>query len=75
MDLRETFAANLRRIRQERGFSQEELAHKTQMSRSYLSQLEKAKFHVSIKVIGKLAATLEVSPDDFLKSIGKSKYR
>ena len=73
MDLRETFAENLRRIRHQRGMSQEDLAHETEMSRSYLSQLEKGKFHVSIKIIGRIAATLEVSPEEFLKPFRKSK--
>jgi len=73
MDLRETFAENLRRIRHQHGISQEDLAHETEMSRSYLSQLEKGRFHVSIKIIGRLAATLKVSPEEFLKPLGKSK--
>jgi len=75
MDLRETFAENLRRIRHEHGISQEDLAHETQMSRSYLSMLEKGKFHVSIKIIGRIAATLNVSPDEFLRPIRKSKRK
>jgi transcriptional regulator with XRE-family HTH domain len=67
MDLRETFANNLRRLRNEKGFSQDELAAEARISRSYLSQLEKGVFHVSIKVIGRLAEKLNVEPDEFLK--------
>lgn len=67
MDLREIFAANLRRLRNARGLSQDELAYKAKISRSYLSQLEKGSFHVSIRVIGKLARTLGADPDEFLK--------
>ena len=40
MDLREVFAANLRRLRNAKGVSQDELAHEANVSRSYLSQLE-----------------------------------
>jgi len=42
MDLRELFATNLRRLRNESRLSQDELAYEAEISRSYLSQLEKA---------------------------------
>jgi len=67
MDLRDTFATNLRRIRHEKGLSQDELAYETEISRSYLSQIEKGKFHVSLKIIGKLADVLDVDPVEFLR--------
>lgn len=67
MDLRDTFSTNLRRLRQAKGLSQDDLAYDAGISRSYLSQLEKGAFFVSIKVIGKLADTLKVEPDEFLK--------
>lgn len=67
MDLRETFATNLRRLRNAKGWSQDELALEAEISRSYLSQLEKGVYHVSIKVIGRLADKLDVEPDEFLK--------
>jgi transcriptional regulator with XRE-family HTH domain len=67
MDLRDTFANNLRRLRSEKGLSQDELAYEANVSRSYLSQIEKGAFYVSLKVIGKLAETLQVEPEEFLK--------
>jgi transcriptional regulator with XRE-family HTH domain len=67
MDLRDTFANNLRRLRSEKGLSQDELAYEADVSRSYLSQIEKGAFYVSLKVIGKLAETLQVEPEEFLK--------
>jgi transcriptional regulator with XRE-family HTH domain len=42
MDLRDVFAANLRRLRHQRGLAQGDLAYEAGVSRSYLSQLEKA---------------------------------
>jgi transcriptional regulator with XRE-family HTH domain len=75
MDLRDTFASNLRRLRSEKGFSQDELAHQADISRGYLSQIEKGSFHVSLKVIGKLAETLEVEPGEFLKRPSKRRSR
>jgi transcriptional regulator with XRE-family HTH domain len=67
MDLREVFATNLRRLRHERGLSQDELAYTAEVSRSYLSQLEKGVFFVSLKVIGRLAEALRVEPAAFLQ--------
>jgi transcriptional regulator with XRE-family HTH domain len=67
MDLREIFATNLRRLRNARGWSQDQLALEARISRSYLSQLEKGVYYVSIKVIGRLADKLGVEPDEFLK--------
>ena len=65
MDLRDTFASNLRRLRNAKGLSQDELAYQADVSRSYLSQIEKGSFHVSLKIIGKLADTLGVEPKKF----------
>jgi transcriptional regulator with XRE-family HTH domain len=41
MDLRQVFVANLRRLRHERGMSQEDLAYAADVNRTYLSKLEK----------------------------------
>ena len=65
MDLRDAFATNLRRLRNAKGISQDDLAYDAGISRGYLSQLEKGEFYVSIKVIGKLADTLQVEPAEF----------
>jgi len=67
MDLRGVFAANLRKIRHERGVSQDTLAYDAGISRSYLSQLEKGAFYASLKILGKLAEVLEVEPSEFLR--------
>jgi len=61
------FATNLRRLRHERGLSQDDLAYEAEVSRSYLSQLEKGVFYASLKIVGKLAAVLQIEPDELLK--------
>jgi transcriptional regulator with XRE-family HTH domain len=68
MDLREVFAGNLRRLRHAKGMAQDDLAYEAQISRSYLSQLEKGAFYASLKIIGKLAEALDVEPAELLKS-------
>jgi transcriptional regulator with XRE-family HTH domain len=67
MDLRDAFAANLRRIRHSRGLSQDELAYEAKISRSYLSQIEKGVFYASLKIVGKLASALDVEPAELLR--------
>jgi transcriptional regulator with XRE-family HTH domain len=71
MDLRQVFAANLRRIRHAKGLSQDDLAYEAEVSRSYLSQLEKGVFYASLKIVGKLAAVLKVEPAEMLRRPGK----
>jgi transcriptional regulator with XRE-family HTH domain len=67
MDLRDVFATNLRRLRNAKGLSQDDLAYEAGISRSYLSQLEKGAFHASLKIIGRLAKALDAEPAEFLK--------
>ena len=67
MDLREVFAANVRRLRHERGISQENLAYEAGINRTYLSKLEKGASDAGLEIIGKLASVLEVKPADLLE--------
>ena len=67
MDLRGLFATNLRRLRHDKAMSQDDLAYEAEISRSYLSQLEKGAFYASLKIIGKLADVLKVEPAEFLR--------
>ncbi len=71
MDLRDTFAANLRRLRNSKGLSQDDLAYEAEVSRSYLSQLEKGAFYASLRIIERFAKALDVEPVEFLKSLPK----
>jgi transcriptional regulator with XRE-family HTH domain len=67
MDLREVFATNLRRLRHARGLSQDALAYEAEVSRGYLSQLEKGVFYASLNIVGRLATALEVEPAELLR--------
>ena len=73
MDLREVFATNLRRLRHAKGLSQDDLAYEAEVSRSYLSQIEKGAFYVSLKIVGKLATALKVEPVELLKPPRKTR--
>jgi transcriptional regulator with XRE-family HTH domain len=67
MDLRDVFATNLRRLRNAKGLAQDDLAYEAEVSRSYLSQLEKGAFYASLKIVGKLADALGVEPAELLR--------
>jgi transcriptional regulator with XRE-family HTH domain len=67
MDLREVFATNLRRLRHDRGMSQEDLAYSADVNRTYLSRLEKGVSYAGLEIIGKLAAVLEVEQAELLR--------
>jgi transcriptional regulator with XRE-family HTH domain len=75
MDLREVFAFNLRRLRHAKRLSQDALAYEAEVSRSYLSQLEKGAFYASLKIVGKLANVLDVEPAELLKSPARKGVR
>jgi transcriptional regulator with XRE-family HTH domain len=73
MDLREVFAINLRRFRHAKGLSQDDLAYEAEVSRSYLSQLEKGAFYASLRIVGRIAAVLNVEPAELLRTPRKGK--
>ena len=66
MAIRATFAGNLRRFRAEKGISQEELAHRADLDRTYISSLERQIYAASIDVVERLAKVLGVRPSDLL---------
>ncbi|MGO7377512.1 helix-turn-helix domain-containing protein [Rhizobium ruizarguesonis] len=71
MEIRETFARNLRTLRQARKLSQEELAHRAGIDRTYISSLERCVYSPSIEVLDRLAAVLGVEPADLLRKSAK----
>jgi transcriptional regulator with XRE-family HTH domain len=69
MDLRELFGGNLKRLRHQRGMSQDDLSGAAEMDRSYLSEIENGRYYVSLKVIGRLADALKVEPVEFFRPL------
>jgi transcriptional regulator with XRE-family HTH domain len=75
MDLRQVFATNLRRLRHDRGLSQEALAYEAGVNRTYMSRLEKGVSYVGLEIIGKIAVILEVEPAELLKNPRRRRAR
>lgn len=57
---REVLAENLKRLRFERGWSQEELAHRAGLHRTFVAHVERQVRNISIDNIERLADALEV---------------
>jgi transcriptional regulator with XRE-family HTH domain len=57
----------MRRLRATRGLSQEALAHKSDINRTYLSAVERSERNVSIDNIARIARGLKVEPWKLLK--------
>jgi transcriptional regulator with XRE-family HTH domain len=67
MDIREVLARNLRKYRRDKGFSQEELAHRAEIDRTYISSLERCVYAASIDVVDRLARVLGIDAADLLR--------
>ncbi|WP_225769598.1 helix-turn-helix domain-containing protein [Inquilinus sp. Marseille-Q2685] len=65
--MRQAVARNLRRIRGDRSLTQEELAFRAEVNRSYISDLEQGKYSASVEMLGKLAKALNVAPSEFFE--------
>jgi transcriptional regulator with XRE-family HTH domain len=67
MDLRQILATNLRRIRHEKGISQEQLALEAEVDRAHVSKIERGLTQVGIEIIGKFVDVLGVEPAEFFR--------
>lgn len=67
MEIREVFAQNLKAARRAKGLSQEELAFRANIDRTYVGSLERCIYGASIDVVDRLAAVLGVEASDLLK--------
>jgi transcriptional regulator with XRE-family HTH domain len=67
VDIRDVLALNLRRLRQAKGLSQEELAHQAEIDRTYVSALERSVYAAGVDVVDRLARVLGVEAADLLK--------
>jgi transcriptional regulator with XRE-family HTH domain len=67
MSIRDILASNLRALRHARGLSQEELAHRANIHRTYVSSLERCQYGATIDMVDSLARILGVQAADLLK--------
>lgn len=65
--LRRVFAARVRARRKELGISQEELADRAQLHRTFVGAVERAETNVSIDNIARISSALAVDAAELLK--------
>ena len=69
-NINEEVGFNIRRIREERGLSQEALAALASLHRAYVGQIERGEKNIGLKNLEKIAKALEV-PFRFLVDVSE----
>ncbi|MEG3153303.1 helix-turn-helix domain-containing protein [Sphingomonas sp. RB1R13] len=67
MDIRKRLGSNLKRLRLEKGWSQEDFADRAGIHRTYVSDIERAARNPTITIVEKLAKPLQVSASALLE--------
>jgi transcriptional regulator with XRE-family HTH domain len=67
MELRRIVAQNLRRLRQDRGLTQEELADLAGLNRNFVGMIEREENAPTVDTLEVLAKALDVEPGRFLE--------
>lgn len=57
----------VRKLRKERGWSQEEFAAKCDLHRTYVGAIERAEENLTLRTLDKLAKALRVHPSELLR--------
>ncbi len=71
MKLTDAFANALKKLRSEKGLSQEELAFRANLHRTYISQLERGLKSPTLNTLCILAEVLDLTLSEFINSIEK----
>ena len=67
MDIRTRLGQNVRKLREAKGWSQEDFADRADIHRTYVSDIERGRRNPTITVVEKLARPLEVSASALLE--------
>ncbi len=70
--LRKVLGGNVRRLRRERGLSQEKLAFEAEIDRTYVSQIERGVINPSLLVLHKVGRALRADVVTLLTKAAKS---
>ena len=65
-DINRQVGFNIRKIREERGYSQEKLAGLADLHRAYIGQIERGEKNIGLKNLEKIAKALRVKVKDLL---------
>lgn len=68
-DVVEVVGSSIRRLRVQRGFSQEEFAQHAHLDRSFYGRVERGSQNIALRTLCIIAAALEVSPSELLAEV------
>lgn len=71
-DPKTLFGERLRELRKQVGISQEELAHRAGLDRTYVSSCERGRRNLTLECIVKFAAALGVKPSELLARLDQA---
>ena len=66
MDIRVRLGQNVRKLREAKGWRQEDFADRAGIHRTYVSDIERRRRNPTITVVEKLAGPLEVTPGQLI---------
>lgn len=69
MDVYGHLATKIRKLRIERQWSQEELAYRTDLHRTYISHIENGKREISVETMCKIAKGFDITPSELMEEI------
>ncbi len=67
-DILNLFGENVRKYRRLLDISQEELAHRADLHRTYIGMIERAEKNITLLNMEKIASALQVNIEDLLKN-------
>ena len=71
-DINEVFGNVIRTLRKRNGLSQETLAYRAEIDRTYMSSIERGKKNPTIKVVYKLSKALGITVSDIMGEFEKN---
>lgn len=67
-NIHEIVLANLKRMREDRGWKKSDLARLTEIDASHISNIENGKKHMGLELLARIAKAFEVEPYEMLRS-------
>jgi len=64
-----SFGKHLKKLREERSLSQEELAHRASLDRTYISGVENGRRNISLKALNSIANAMKINLAELFRDI------
>jgi transcriptional regulator with XRE-family HTH domain len=71
MDVKKAFGVTLKKLRTDKGWSQERFALEAEIARSYMSDMERGLSEPGLAMIFRICEVLQIKPSEFIKKMEK----